>query len=163
MAFIFQKVGRGKAEIFKILKNGSTAAIGQGRPVCYDYTTKADGLAVIIPTTAMLSMFAGVVAHGKTLAASGEDGEYGKVQVYGHHASVKLGGSTVIPGSPLAPVNSTYGYMACAVTFTGTYNTTAGMNSDLIFAVAGTTGLLFATSVADSKFDTGSLAFIRAL
>ena len=161
MAFIFQKVGRGKAEIFKILKNGSTAAIGQGRPVCYDYTTKADGLAVIIPTTAMLSMFAGVVAQGKTLAASGEDGQYGKVQVYGHHASVKLGGSTVIPGSPLVPVNSTYGYMTCAVTHGD--STKEAVDSDLIFAVAGTTGLLFATSVADSKFATGSLAFIRAL
>lgn len=155
MAFIFQKVGRGKAEIYKILKNGSTSAIGPGNAVCYDYTTKADGLAVILPTTAMLSMFAGVVAHGKTLAASGSDGQYGKVQIYGHHAAVYVGGSSLIPGNPLVPVNDT-GYMTLGVTHSISAVTA---NDQIQFAVAGTTGC----AIAGSTFGNSMIAFIRAM
>jgi len=155
MAFIFQKVGRGRAEMFKILKNGSTSAIGPGNAVCYDYTTKADGLAVILPTTAMLQMFAGVVASGKTLAASGEDGQYNKVQVYGHHPAVYVAGSSLVPGHPLVPVGDT-GYMTLGLTHTAA---TSASNAEIHFAVAGTTGC----AIAGSTFGNSMIAFIRAL
>jgi len=152
MAFIFQKVGRDRAEIFKVLKNGSTSAIGPGNAVCYDYTTKADGLAVILPTTAMLPMFAGVVASGKTLAASGEDGQYNKVQVYGHHPAVYVAGSSLVPGHPLVPVGAT-GYMTLGVTNVATADV------QIQFAVAGTTGC----AKASSTFGNSMIAFIRAM
>jgi len=154
MAFIFQKVGRGKAEIFKILKNGSSSAITPGDAVCYDYTTAKDGKSVILPTTAMLTMFAGVVAVGTTLAASGSDGEYGKVLAYGHHAAIRIAGSTVIPGSPLVPVNGT-GAMKLGVTHAD--STVEAQDMDLHFAYAGTTIL-----IANSLYATG-VGFVRAL
>ena len=107
MSFIFQKVGRGTAEIFKILKNGESSAIGQGNAVCYDFTTAKDGKTVILPTTTSFGLFAGVVANGVTLAKSGSDGEWGKVQIYGLHGGVKVGGGvTASLGDALVPVNS---------------------------------------------------------
>lgn len=156
MAFIFQKVGRGKAQVFKILKNGTTSAIAPGDAVVYDYTTAKDGYSVILPTTALLGMFAGVVAEGTTLAASGSDGEYGKVQVYGHHAAVKWEGSSVAIGDGLVPVNGTAGM---AVGTSHGASTAAAVSERFMFAWAGELST-FANSVYSS---TGKKAFIRAL
>jgi hypothetical protein len=155
MGFIFQKVGRSKAEIYKILKNGSSSAIAPGDAVVYDYTTAADGIAVILPTTALLNMFAGVVAAGTTLAASGSDGEYGKVQIYGHHTAVKWVGSSTAIGTPLVPVNATGG-MVIGATHVTSINTA---NSEIQFAYAGEL-----TTIANSLYSaTAKKAFIRAM
>ena len=152
MAFIFQKVGRGRAEMFKILKNGSSSAIVPGDAVCYDYTTKADGLAVILPTTALLEAFAGCVAEGTTLAASGTDGQYGKVQVYGHHAAARYAiGESLPAGQPMVPANATGG-MALGVTDA----TTA--NPHIQFAISGES-----VTRARSLYSTPKVAFIRAM
>ena len=156
MAFIFQKVGRGKSEIFKILKNGSASAIVPGDAVCYDYTTKADGLAVILPTTALLGMFAGVVAEGTTLALSGDDGEYGKVQTYGHHAACRWVGATVGVGTGLVPADATGGMV---INTTHTASTTEAFAPQHVFAWAGELSTL-ANSLYSS---TAKKAFIRAM
>ena len=155
MSFIFQKIGRAKAEIFKILKNGSSTAIVPGDAVVYDYTTAKDGYSVIIPTTALLNMFAGVVAEGTTLAVSGTDGEYGKVQVYGHHGAVKWVGTSVPPGMPLVPANDTGG-MVIGKTHVTSINTA---NSEIQFAYAGES----VTHVNSLYSATGKKAFIRAM
>jgi len=156
MAFIFQKVGRAKAEIFKILKNGSTAAIAPGDAVVYDYTTAADGYSVILPTTALLGLFAGVVAEGTTLALSGDDGEYGKVQIYGHHAACKWVGSSTAIGNGLVPVNGTGGM---AVGTSHGASTAESVNERFMFAWAGEL-----TTIANSLYSaTGKKAFIRAM
>jgi hypothetical protein len=154
MAFIFQKVGRSKAEIFKVLKNGSAAAITPGDAVVYDYTTAKDGYSVILPTTALLTAFAGVVAVGTTLAISGSDGEYGKVQIYGHHAAIRVAGTTVIPGSPLVPVNAT-GAMKLGVTHAA--STTEAQDMNLHFAFAGTSQY-----IANSLY-SAVVGFVRAM
>lgn len=154
MSFLFQKVGRGKAEIFKILKNGSSTAITPGDAVCYDYTTAKDGISVILPTTALLTMFAGVVAVGTTLAASGTDGEYGKVLIYGEHTAMRVYGSTVIPGSPLVPANAT-GAMKLGVTHAA--STTEASDMNLHFAYAGTTQLIAGSLYA------AMIGFVRAM
>ena len=152
MAFIFQKVGRSKAEIFKILKNGSAAAIVPGDAVCYDYTTAADGISVILPTTALLGAFAGCVAEGTTLAVSGDDGQYGKVQIYGHHAAARYDAGESIPaGQPLVPVSGT-GEMNVGVTDA----TTA--NPHIQFAFSGES-----VTRAKSLYSTPKVAFIRAM
>jgi len=154
MSFIFQKVGRDAASIFKVLKNGSSSALAPGDATVYDYTTTKDGLAVILPTTALLAMFAGVVAQGVTLAASGSAGQYGKVQIYGHHAAIRVAGSTVIPGSPLVPVNAT-GAMRLGVTHATSIQEVSDAN--LQFAVAGSSQY-----IANSNYSTIP-GFIRAL
>jgi len=156
MSFIFQKVGRGSSAIFKILKNGSASAITPGDAVVYDYTTAADGRSVILPTTALLGMFAGVVAEGTTLAASGTDGQYGKVQIYGHHAAVKWVGSSVPVGAGLVPVNATGGM---AVGTSHGASTAEAVNERFMFAWAGEL-----TTIANSRYSaTGKKAFIRAM
>lgn len=152
MAFIFQKVGRGKAEIYKVLKNASTSAIVPGDAVVYDYTTKADGLAVILPTTALLEAYAGCVAEGTTLAKSGEAGQYGKVLIYGHHAGARYAcGESIAAGQPLVPVNDT-GEMNIGVTDA----TTA--NPHIQFAFSGES-----VTRARSLYSTPKVAFIRAM
>lgn len=156
MSFIFQKVGRSKAEIFKILKNGSATAIVPGDAVVYDYTTAGDGYSVILPTTALLGMFAGVVAVGTTLGASGTDGEYGKVQVYGHHTACKWVGSSTPIGAGLVPVNASGGM---AVGTSHGASTTEATNERFMFAWAGEL-----TTIANSLYSaTGKKVFIRAM
>ncbi len=155
MSFIFQKIGRAKAEIFKILKNGSATAIVPGDAVVYDYTTAKDGYSVILPTTALLNMFAGVVAEGTTLAVSGTDGEYGKVQIHGHHGAVKWVGTSVPPGMPLVPANGTGG-MVIGKTHVTSINTA---NGEIQFAYAGES----VTHVNSLYSATGKKAFIRAM
>ena len=152
MSFLFQKVGRGTAQIFKILKNSSATAIGPGNAVCYDYTTDADGTSVILPTTAALALFAGVVAQGKTLAASGTDGQWGKVQIYGHHGGVKVGnGTSCYPGVGLIPVNAS-GVLSVGTTHVSSISTA---NEYLQFVVA-------CSAVASSVY-TDVTCFIRAM
>lgn len=154
MAFIFQKVGRGVNEFFVIAKNGETDARAGGEAMCWDYTTDSNGITVIEPTTAGFGFFAGVVAHGTTLAASGADGQYGKLQIYGHHAGIYMGiaGASALKGNPLVPSNAT-GSMVVATTHTASTATT--IDTHLIFAWA-------AANAAGSLF-TRTAGFIRAL
>jgi hypothetical protein len=152
MSFLFQKVGRGTAEIYKILKNASTTAIGPGNAVCYDYTTDANATSVILPTTAGLRFFAGVVAYGKTLAASGTDGQWGKVQIYGHHKGVKVGnGTSCYPGVGLIPVNGS------GVMSVGTTHATSISTSDEAIQ------FVTACSAVVSSVYTDVTCFIRAM
>ena len=152
MAFIFQKVGRGTAEIYKVLKNGESSAIGSGNAVCYDYTTDKNGKTVILPVIASFGLFAGIVAYGKTLAASGEDGQWGKVQIYGHHAGVKVGvANTAGLGNPLVPYNAS-GVMTIGVTHATSISTA---NENIQFVWAG--------SVAANSVYTDLVCFIKAM
>jgi len=152
MSFLFQKVGRGAAEIFKICKNGESSAIGPGNAVCYDFTTDSDGVTVILPTTAAFGLFAGVVANGVTLAASGADGQYGKVQIYGIHGGVMVGvANSAYKGNPLVPYNSS-GVMTLGVTHVTSISTA---NPEIQFVWA-------AANVANSVY-TGLTCFIRAM
>lgn len=152
MSFLFQKVGRGAAEIFKICKNGESSAIGPGNAVCYDFTTDKDGKTVILPTTAAFGLFAGVVANGVTLAASGSDGQYGKVQIHGIHGGVKVGvANSATIGSPLIPYNAS-GVMTLGTTHATSISTA---NDSIHFVWA-------AANAANSVY-TGLTCFIRAM
>ena len=152
MSFLFQKVGRGATEIYKILRNASSTAIGPGNAVCFDYTTDKTSKSVILPTTAGLRLFAGVVAYGKTLAASGTDGEWGQVQIYGHHAGVKVGnGTSCYPGNGLIPVNAS-GVLSVGVTHVTSISTS---NEAIQFVTA--------CSAVVSSVYTDVTCFIRAM
>ena len=152
MSFLFQKVGRGATEIYKILRNASSTAIGPGNAVCFDYTTDKTSKSVILPTTAGLRLFAGVVAYGKTLAASGTDGEWNKVQIYGHHAGVKVGvANSAFPGMGLVPYNAS-GVMTLGVTHVTSISTS---NEAIQFVTA--------AAIAGNSVYTDLVCFIRAM
>lgn len=112
---LFQKINRNSPDkVFIICKNGESTRLPAGTPMCFDYTTQADGNAVIVPTTAMLYAFAGVIAEDETyMGTSGQPDAYGKIQVYGHHNKIYVSGSTVTPGAMLAPLDGkTYLHLA---------------------------------------------------
>ncbi|MFQ5472243.1 MAG: hypothetical protein ACE5FA_05080 [Dehalococcoidia bacterium] len=103
---LIQRVNRSDAErVFIAVKNSySTAAITVGQAVCFDYTTDADGVGVTQPTTALLTMPAGIVEDASIAA-----GEYGLVQIYGHNANALVNGSSGTDvGDPLIMQNGAF-------------------------------------------------------
>jgi len=114
----FQCINPGTApeKIFIVVKNTySTAAITVGQVVCFDYTTDVDGVGVTQPTTALLKLFAGVVAT-PSIAING----VGLVQVYGHNADALVDGTTGIGvGVPLKTANGVFNLVIAGVTATG--------------------------------------------
>lgn len=88
---LFQRINRSDPEkVFVVVYNSwSTAAITVGQVVAWDYTTDADGVGVTQPTTALLSMPAGIVESTSIASAA-----YGLVQVYGHNANALVDGTT---------------------------------------------------------------------
>jgi hypothetical protein len=145
--------------VYGVFKNGEAEFLDGGTPVCVDYTTDADGNTVILPTTAMLHMFAGCVKSGETLGTSGQPNEYGLVQLYGHHPGVYMAGSTVTPGAILHPVDAV-SYLTLGVTINKANSTALDdcLNGQA-FVMAGTTGCL----KASSTFGNTHKAFIRAM
>lgn len=114
MAFM-QRIQRGQPEsVFANLRNTeASTALTVGQPCCYDYTTDADGVGVLIPTTAHLQFPAGLVA---TASIAADD--YGLVQTYGHHASGAVEGTTdVAIGDPLV-ISNTNAYLTKATLVT---------------------------------------------
>lgn len=154
-------LGKGLPEqVFGVFKNGEAFLINGGTAVCVDYTTAADGISVILPTTAMLHAFAGCVKDGEVMGTSGQPDEYGLVQLYGHHPGVYMEGSTVTAGAMMIPVNAKSS-VTLATTFTHADSTAGAVvfNQDLAFVIAGTTGCLKATSTFGKTYQ----AFIRAM
>jgi len=98
---LLQRISRTEPErVFIVVKNGyTTASLTNGQPVMWDLGD-ADGVSVSIPSAAFKRghAFAGIAAE--TIAA----GEYGLVQVYGHHTAVIVDSSTtadIYTGAPL--------------------------------------------------------------
>lgn len=86
----FQLINPGDPEqVFITVRNTSGAATVVGDACVYDYTTIADGVAVILPTTALLGCPAGIWVE-----AVADDG-YGRVQVWGHTATMAMAITTV--------------------------------------------------------------------
>jgi hypothetical protein len=111
---LIQRINRTDPEkIFIVVKNSySTAAITVGQAVVWDYTTDADGVGVIQPTTALLKAECGVV-ESASIAVDG----YGLVQVYGHHASAQVDGSTgTTGGKPLTVQDGSFALIAATGT-----------------------------------------------
>lgn len=94
---IFQRINREDPEkAFVIAKNSySTAALAVGQAVIWDFATDADGLSVTRPSARASN--AGFAAAGVVARAIPVD-DYGLVQVYGIHSSVRV--RTVTGGSP---------------------------------------------------------------
>lgn len=102
MSFM-QRIQRGQpeAQFANLYNSEASTAITVGQPVCYDYTTDADGVGVLLPTTAHLQFPAGLVKTASIAA-----GDYGLVQIYGHMADGAVEGTTdVAIGDPLAITN----------------------------------------------------------
>tara|TARA_R110000868_G_scaffold3130_4_gene20787 strand:+ start:1477 stop:1899 length:423 start_codon:yes stop_codon:yes gene_type:complete len=87
-------------KLYVQIKNAATTALALGSVVTWDYTTAADGISCIYPTTAMLAVMAGVSPG--TLAASG----YGFVQAYGHCTPLTSGSTDTVAGGKLACKNA---------------------------------------------------------
>lgn len=86
---LFMKIKRTEPEkVYVVAKNSySTASLTNGQAVDWDYVTDADGVGVTKPAAGAgvgFASLAGVVAE--TIAA----GEYGLVQVYGHHSAIRV-------------------------------------------------------------------------
>lgn len=146
-----KQLTKGPEQVFGVFKNGAAVFLDGGTAVCVDYTTAADGISVILPTSAMLYTFAGCVRYGEVLGTSGQPDERGLVQLYGHHEGVYVAGSTVVPGNAMIP------------TAAKSYMTSQGVTNILEnyggYVVAGTTACLKATSLYGST----AIGFIKAM
>jgi len=151
-----KQLTKGPEQVFGVFKNAEAVLLNGGTPVCIDYTTTADGIRVILPTTAMLHAFAGCVRDGEVLGTSGQPDEYGLVQIYGHHPGVYMVGTTVSAGAMMVPVN-TKSYVSLATTHAD--STVEAPNEAIAFVIAGTAGCLIATSTFGNTYR----AFIRAM
>lgn len=98
---LHKRISRTSPErVFIVCKNGyTTASLTNGQPVMWDMGD-ADGVSVTQPSAAFKrgAAFAGIVAE--TIAS----GDYGLVQVFGHHTAVIVDSSTtqdIYTGAPL--------------------------------------------------------------
>lgn len=87
-------------KLYVQIKNGATTALALGSCTVFDYTTAADGITNIYPTTALLNCLAGVSPG--TLAA----GAYGFTQAYGHCTPLTSGSTDTVIGGKLAAKNA---------------------------------------------------------
>jgi hypothetical protein len=143
---LFKRINRDAPDqVFVICKNGEDFELKGGTPVVYDFTTAKNGYSVILPTTAMLNAFAGVVADDEILGKSGTANEFGKVQVYGYHPAVYIAGTTAAAGDELQPVNAKSYLTLSAIT--------------TAYAIAGEQASLKASSTFGNKYKV----FIRAM
>lgn len=87
---LFQRINRSDPEkIFIIAKNSySTAALSNGQPVIWDWTTDIDGVGVTL-ATATENVSAGQDVAGVAAEAIAA-GSYGLLQVYGYHSAVRV-------------------------------------------------------------------------
>lgn len=109
----FQQINRTDPDkVFSVLYNSDATAMTVGEVVCFDYTTDADGVSVVTPTTALFPAVAGIVADD-VIAASA----YGRVQIYGHCENAQVGGGAVdvTVGAQLIPVTGTKALAMAAV------------------------------------------------
>ncbi len=87
---LFQRVNRTNPEkVFLVAKNSyATASLTNGQAVIWDWTTDIDGVGVTL-ATATVNVSCGIDVAGiaaETIAA----GDYGLLQVYGYHSSVRV-------------------------------------------------------------------------
>lgn len=104
---MYQRINRSSPErVFVGVYNSySTAAITNGQAVNWDFITDCDGVSVTMPLARASN--AGMAAAGVVASSSIASGDYGLVQVYGFHSSVRVRSLTIgIPaiakGRPLA-------------------------------------------------------------
>lgn len=151
---LFQRINRSSPEkIFVVVKNGySTAAITVGQGVNWDFITAVDGVSVTLPLARATN--AGMASAGVVASSTIASADFGLVQVYGLHSSVRVRSLTggipaIAKGRPL--VMNSAGSVFCLESVS-TASTTI-----LTFPVA------FALA-ANSSFTTlAKAAFIRAL
>lgn len=103
---MFQRVNRSSPEkVFIAVYNSySTASLTSGQAVIWDFVTDADGVGVTMPLArATNAGFAAAGIAAETIAS----GDYGLIQTYGYHATVRqrtvtAGTPAITPGRPLA-------------------------------------------------------------
>jgi len=102
-------------KIWASVYNSVSTTLALGSAVVWDYTTDADGVTVILPTTALLKNFAGVVSPAAIVGK-----KFGLVQVYGHNADALVDGTTdVAAGDPLTISNGSANFTkATALAYT---------------------------------------------
>jgi len=118
---VIQQLDRNDAEkVFIIVDNGAGATIPAGGAVIWETTSDANGLRVVVPTTAHKHLFAGIM--DKSMASV--TGSYTLMQVYGYRSSALYGafassGASQAEGAaqPVVPVNGQH-YLTSAVTTT---------------------------------------------
>lgn len=151
---LFQRINRSSPErVFVTAYNSySTAAITVGQAVIWDFATDADGVGVTRPTARATN--AGMACAGVVADSSIAAGDYGLIQVYGYHSSVRMrtvtGGSpAIVAGRPL--VVNVAGSVFCLESVSTA--STAVLTFPVGFALGATAGFTTATRAA----------FIRAL
>ena len=89
--------------VFTIVRNVTGGALVLGDVVAWESGANADGVRVVAPTTATLSLFRGILAEALA------DSAYGKCQIHGLATFAKVTNSTqtdVDAGDILIPVNA---------------------------------------------------------
>jgi len=150
---LFQRINRTDPEkVFVIVKNSySTASLTNGQSAQWDYVTDADGIAVTKPAATVNGL--GAPSFGGIITQTIASGDYGLMQVYGHHTAIRA--RTTTGGAPaIAKGTALRGPIAAAfcmesVTVTGTDSNCFAMG------IAG---------AANATWTTAAIAgFIRAM
>ena len=126
-----QQVNRTDPEkVYITVKNTSAAVTAVGDACVFDYTTEADGVSVILPTTALLEVPAGFWTE-----VVADDG-YGLVQVWGHTEDLKVVTITAegAVGDPLIMVDGAEELNTSATTHTkvAVLGETLAVNTDTV-------------------------------
>ena len=158
---LFSRINRSNPEkVFIAVKNTyATASLTNGQAVIFDYATDADGVGVTKPTdgTGRASHYgtacAGIAAE--TIVSN----DYGLVQVYGYHSSVRVrthtgGNPAIAAGTALTCIDAIFALASWPPNDGGATSTITVSNAHWVgFALA-----------AQASFTTKAVAvFIKAL
>lgn len=154
---IFRRINRDQVEsVFMAIQNniGSGTAMTKDAAVQLDITTAVDGIKNVVPTTAGLWCFTGLVD------AAIADQDFGIVQVYGYRSSsiIFQTGTSQAAGLPVIPTNAVNYMQTTASSYTFASNTTVSVTQFPYFA-------MLAESIASSAASAtiSAKVFIRAL
>jgi hypothetical protein len=154
---LFKRLNREQPEqIFIVVQNtiGSGTAMVANGVAQLDITTAVDGVKAVVPTTAGLWCFLGIID------AAIADQDYGLVQVYGYRSSSILfqTDTTQAAGLPLLPVNAQNYLQTAASTYTFASNTTVSVTLRPYMAM-----LAASVDSSSASATVSGKIFIRAL
>jgi len=151
-----QRIKReGAEQIFITVKNGEARRLIPGEPVCFDMVTDKDGGTVVAPATTSVNFTAGAVV--KTIGTSGNNDQYGEIQVYGYITTLRvMVGASLYPGDYLKMVAGTscFNSAVFAATTIGTEAEIKALKQAI--AIAGTT-------IGSSTYAQEICGFVKAL
>ena len=154
---IFKRINRDQVEsVFMAIQNniGSGTSMVKDAAVQLDITTAVDGIKNVVPTTAGLWCFTGLVDAAIT------DQDFGLVQTYGYRSSsiIFQTGTSQAAGLPVIPVNAQNYMQTTASSYTFASNTTVSVTQFPYFAQ-----LVESIASSAASATISAKVFVRAL